>query len=258
MVLLSNSTRAQLTDQKPENLEGVEVEEHLEEKIPTDLKFATSEGDSVTLGDLMDEEKPVLLNPVYYNCPMLCTMVIEEVFEGVKDLAWTPGEEYTIITFSINPDEDPALAAETKKQYLASFNREGAEDGWYFLTGKQDQIKELTDAIGFKYRKVEETGEYAHSASVMFLDPAGTIVRYIYGIDFDGFNFKNALSEAADGKIGNTFEKVMLYCYQYDPDSNSYVPVAWRIMQIGGLVTVLFLGIFLGFLWLKERKPINA
>jgi protein SCO1 len=258
-VLIACSTlSAQLNQQKPENLQGVEVEEHLGEKIPGDLMFANAEGDSVSINDLLDEDKPVILNPVYYNCPQLCSMVMDEIYEGIEDLEWTPGEDYTIITFSINPDETPSLAAQTKGEYLDALGRPGAEEGWHFLTGKEHSIKALTEAVGFRYRKVERTGEYAHNASVMFLDPDGTIVRYIYGINYDEFNFRNALYEAADGNIGDSFDKVLLYCYQYDPDSNSYVPVAWRIMQIGGLATVLILGIFLGFLWLKERKPNNA
>lgn len=248
---------AQLNKQKPKNLQDVGIEEHLGESIPLDLKFADSNGDSVTLGSLMNGDKPVLLNPVYYTCPMLCSMVIDAVFTGVNDLKWTPGKEYNIITFSIDPEEDHKLAASVKDSLLARFDRKGAEDGWYFLSGKKNAVKALTKAIGFKYKKVENTDQYAHSASIMFLSPDGTLTRYLYGIKFDEFNFRNALYEAADGEIGSTVDQVLLYCYQYDPDSQSYVPVAWRIMKLGGFATALILGIFLGLLWLKEKNSKN-
>lgn len=248
---------AQLNRQKPDNLQDVGIEEHLGEKIPLDLRFATAKGDSVTLKELMSEDKPVLLNPVYYNCPMLCSMVIDAVYTGIEDLKWTPGAEYTIITFSIDPDEDYQLAASTKDSMITKFNRKDAEDGWHFLTGKEDAIRALTEAIGFKFKKVDATGQFAHSASIMFLSPDGTLTRYLYGIKYDEFNFRNALYEAADGEIGSTVDQVLLYCYQYDPDSQSYVPVAWRIMQLGGFATVLVLGIFLGLMWLKEKNSKN-
>lgn len=248
---------AQLNRQKPQDLQEVGVEEQLGDRIPLDLTFATSEGDSTTLRALMDSDKPVLLNPVYYECPMLCSMVIDAVFAGVNDLKWTPGKEYNIITFSIDPEEDHRLAASTKDSMITKFGRESAGDGWYFLTGKENSIKTLTEAIGFKYKKVDQTGQYAHSASIMFLSPDGILTRYLYGIKFDEFSLRNALYEAADGEIGSTVDQVLLYCYQYDPDSQSYTPVAWRIMQLGGFATVLVLGIFLGLMWLRNKNSQN-
>lgn len=248
---------AQLNRQKPQDLQEVGVEEQLGDSIPLDLTFANSEGDSTTLRALMDSDKPVLLNPVYYECPMLCSMVIDAVYAGVNDLKWTPGKEYNIITFSIDPEEDHRLAASTKDSMITKFGREGAGDGWYFLTGKEDAIKTLTEAIGFKYKKIDQTGQYAHSASIMFLSPDGILTRYLYGIKFDEFSLRNALYEAADGEIGSTADQVLLYCYQYNPDSQSYTPVAWRIMQLGGFATVLVLGIFLGLMWLRDKNSQN-
>lgn len=188
---------------------------------------------------------------------MLCSMVIDAIFSGVRNLKWTPGDEYNIITFSIDPGEDHRLAASTKDSLMKQLDRKGAAEGWHFLTGNEETIRTLTDAVGFKYEKVESTGEYAHSAAVMFLSPDGLISRYLYGIKFDEFNFRNALYEAADGDIGSVTDRVLLYCYQYDADSNSYVAVAWRIMKLGGFATMLILGIFLGLLWLKEKKSTN-
>lgn len=244
----------QLNQQKPGELQNVGIEERLGEKIPLDLRFANAEGDSVTLGQLMREGKPVLLNPVYYECPQLCTLVIEAVLRGVEEVSWNPGADYQIITFSIDPGEGPELAARERDRILEKLGRQGAGKGWHFLTGKEPAVQALTEAIGYKYEKLERNAEYAHGAGVMFASPQGVLTRYLYGISFTGFNFRNALYEAADGNIGSTVEQALLYCYSYDPSSQSYVPVAWRVMKLGGLVTLLFLGIFLGFLWLREGK----
>lgn len=249
---------AQLNKDKPENLKEVGIEERTGEKIPLDLQFETSEGRTVTLEQLITGNKPVLLNPVYYNCPQLCTMVIDAVFAGIKTLKWDPGSDYTIITFSIDPEETRKLAAKSKKSYIGRLeNKPGAGEGWYFLTGGEEQIRMLTEAIGYKYKPVKGGNQYAHAAAIMFLSPGGTLTRYLYGIKFNEFNIRNALYEAAEGEIGTTVDQALLYCYQYDPDSGNYVPVAWRFMQLGGLVTFLFLGIFLGFMWLKEKKSSN-
>lgn len=257
MILHPLSVTAQINNEKPGMLQDVGIEEQLGEQIPLNLTFATSDGDSVTLGTLMEDDKPVLLNPVYYQCPMLCSMVMDAVFAGVSDLKWTPGNEYNIITFSIDPEEDYKLAASTKDSLIAKFDRKNAGDGWHFLSGNEDAIKKLTESIGFKYKKIEDTGQFAHNAAIMFLSPDGTLTRYLYGIKFDEFSLRNALYEAADGNVGSTVDKVVLSCYQYDPDSQSYTPVAWKIMRLGGFATVVILGIFLGLLWLKEKNSKN-
>ncbi|WP_138430490.1 SCO family protein [Fodinibius saliphilus] len=250
------TTRAQLNKQKPRNLKDVGVTEQLGEQIPLNLKFATADGDSVTLGDLFTEDKPVLLNPVYYECPQLCSMVKEAIYKGIEDLKWSPGSEYNIVTFSFDPSEGPDVAAKNKQRFLKKLDREGAADGWHFLTGNKKNIKQLTDAIGFDVQKLEN-GQYAHGAAITFLSPNGVVTRYLYGLKYDEFNMRNALYEAADGNIGSTAEQVLLYCYQYDADANTYVPVAWRIMKIGGFATMFILGIFLSFMWLRHRYSNN-
>lgn len=252
LLLQPGSTVAQLNKQKPKNLQDVGVTENLGDKIPLDLTFINADGDPITLKELFKDGKPVLLNPVYYECPQLCSMVKEAIYKAVKDLQWSPGTEYNIVTFSFDPNEGPELADENKQRYTAKLDRKNAENGWHFLTGNQENIKQLTEAVGFEYEKLQNN-QFAHGAAIMFLSPDGTISRYLYGLNFDEFNFRNALYEAADGKIGSTAEQVLLYCYQYDADSNSYVPVAWKIMQVGGFATMLILGIFLGFMWVRHR-----
>ncbi|MEX2602168.1 MAG: SCO family protein [Balneolaceae bacterium] len=254
LALLPADSYGQLNRAKPELLEQVGVDEHLGEKIPLDVQFATSEGDTVTIGELMAEGKPVLLNALYYDCPLLCGMILEGVFDVVQELAWTPGRDYTILSFSIDPEEKSPLAAENKAFYLDELNRPEAADGWHFLTGREEQIRRVTEAAGFRYTYDEQTGEYIHPAAIMFLSPDGTITRYLYGIEFSEFDLRNALYEAAEGRIGSTMERMVLYCFTYDPYSQSYVPVAINIMKLGGLATLVILGIFLGLFWMKEKR----
>jgi protein SCO1/2 len=250
--LFVESAQAQLNNRKPAKLDEVGVEEKLGDSIPLDLTFANSDGDSVRIGDLIAEGKPVLLNPLYYECPTLCGLVLDAVFNVVDDLKWNPGDDYTIISFSIDPDETPYHADSTKTRVMADLSRPGAEQGWHFLTGNEASIEALANSVGFNYSYDEETDEYMHMASIMLISPEGVITRYLYGLNMREFDLRNALYEAADGEIGSTLEKAILYCYTYDPSSQSYVPVAVNIMKLGGLATMLILGIFLTILWRRN------
>ncbi len=235
-------------------LQNVGIDEKLGEFIPLNTKFATSNGDSIRLGDLLEKGKPVILNPLYFECPMLCGLVIDGMIDVVDDLAWQPGKDYLIISFSIDPSENHETARKYRTEYINKLTRTNAEQGWHFLTGKKPEIDKVVDAIGFKYKEVQGTGEYAHSAGIIMLSPEGKITRYLYGIKYNEFDTRNALFESADGKIGSTVEKLLMYCYQYDPDSNSYVPFAMNIMKVGGLATLIILGIFLSLFWVRERR----
>lgn len=251
--LNSLSAFAQLNREEPDALQNLGIDEHLGDYIPLDAKFATSAGDSVTIGDLLKEGKPVLLNPLYYECPMLCGLVLDGTLNVIQDLAWKPGKDFIVISVSIDPDEDVEIARKTKENYLAQMDST-TKNGWHFLSGSKTEIDKVVNAAGFQYKKIDETGEYAHSAAIILLSPKGKITRYLYGISYDEFDVRNALYESANGKIGSTIDKVVMYCYQYDPDSGSYVPMAFNIMKLGGLATLIFLGIFLGLLWLREKR----
>jgi len=254
VLFFAEISAAQLNRGKPAVLDSVGVDEKLGQQVPLDVTFSNSDGKQITIGEILEDGKPVLINPLYYECPMLCGLVLEGVFKVVNELAWSPGNEYTIISFSIDPEEKPGLAMKNKSRYISGLGRPGAENGWYFLTGTEENIKKLTNALGFRYTRDERTGEYIHAAAIGFLSPDGMISRYLYGIEFQEFSLRNALYEAADGKIGSAVDRVVLYCFTYDPDSNSYVPVAINIMKIGGLATLIFLGIFLGLFWSREKK----
>lgn len=258
VILFFDDASAQLNQGAPAVLKDVGVDEKLGDTIPLDLTFTNSDGEEVTLEELFEGDKPVLLNPLYYDCPILCSVVLDGVFGAIKQLAWSPGKDYTIVSFSIDPEEGPELASSNKEFYLKQFDREGAADGWHFLTGSQQSINQLTEAIGFRYKYEEETGEYIHMASIMMLSPRGKITRYLYGANFREFDVRNGLFEAADGTIGSSIDKVIMYCFTYDPSSQSYVPVAMNIMKIGGLATLIILGIFLSVFWRRERNKKNS
>lgn len=253
VIFLFDTAIAQLNQNRPAILDEVGVNEKPGDTIPLDLRFANSQGDSVSLADLIESGKPVLLNPLYYECPVLCSLVSEAVFQVVEELSWSPGKDYTIISFSIDPAEEPEVAASAKKRYLDDLNRPGAEEGWHFLTGNETEIKKLTESVGFSYKYDEKTSQYIHPASIMMISPDGVITRYLYGAVFKEFDVRNALYEAADGTIGTTLDRVVLNCFTYDPASQSYVPVAINIMKLGGLATAIILGIFLSVFWRRER-----
>lgn len=257
--LIVDLSYGQLNQGNPAILEDIGVDEKLGEQIPSDLTFANSQGDSVSIAELMQNGKPVLLNPLYYECPSLCGLVQEAVFDVVQEMDWSPGTDYTIISYSIDPEETVEHSASSKTEIMQDLNRPGAEEGWHFLTGNEKAIKTLSESIGFKYKYDERIGEYVHQASIMLISPDAEITRYLYGLEIDEFDLRNALYEAADGKIGSTIEKAVLYCYTYDPSSQSYVPFAMNIMKLGGLATILILGIFLTILWKRhggsEQSP---
>ncbi len=254
LLLVSSSSFAQLplSDLPPE-LRDIGVDELLGDKLPMDVKFVNEIGDTVTLADFFTTGKPVIITPIYFECPMLCNLIINGLTDGLKELTWQPGNEFEIVTFSIDPTETHELAAEKKSSYIRLLGKPEAANGWHFLATDQENIDKMTAALGFRFKWSEEAQEFLHGSAIMFISPDGTITRYLYGIDYPTLNLRNALYDAAEGKIGSVVERVMLYCYSYDPDSRSYVANAVNIMKLGGLLTLMGLSIFLGLLWFKKK-----
>ncbi len=243
-----------ISDKPPQPLMDVGVEERLGETIPLDLLFVNSRGDTVTLGQYFKQGKPVLLSMVYYECPMLCTLVLNGLTNALQQIPWTPGREFQMVTVSIDPEETPDLAAQKKYRYLRSLRKPGIpEEGWVFLVGDSSQSKKLADALGFRYKYDAKQDNYAHPAVAFLLTENGKISRYLYGIEFKERDLRLALLEAGEGKIGNTLDKIILFCYHYDPDSQSYTLFATNLMRLGGVLTVIVLGILLGILWKKDK-----
>ena len=248
---------AQLADQVPEVLEEVGVTEHLDAKLPLDLEFRNEDGDWVELGSFFDGERPVILTLNYYKCPMLCGLMLNGVVDGLEAMDWTPGEEFQMVTVSINPLETPELARAKKQNYLKRLDRPAAAGGWHFMTGRELEINRLAETVGFSYTYDPVSKEYAHAAAIMICTPDGRVARYLYGIEYPAKRLKFGLLEAAEGSIGTTLDQLILYCYHYDPTNRRYTPVAMNIMRVGGGATALILGIALGGMWFREWRRKN-
>jgi protein SCO1/2 len=243
---------AKLLGSSPD-LREIGVTENLGDIIPGDITLINENGKEVTIADFLSRGRPLIITPIYYECPMLCNLILNGVTYGLRDLTWQIGERFEVLTFSIDPSETHALAQDNKESYLRLLGKPEAADGWHFLTGDEHNIKRLTEALGYRFKWSDDAQEFLHGSAIMFVSPNGRITRYLYGIDYPEIALRNALFDAADGRIGSTMERVMLYCFTFDPDSRSYVPNALRIMKVGGAITLTFLGIFLGLLWF--RKP---
>lgn len=251
---------AQVADLNPKDLQAIDVIEHPGDSILLDLTFINDHGDTVKLGDYFNRGKPVILILAYYECPMLCTYVLNGMSDGVHKLGWSPGEKYQLITISIDPRETADLADGKKKIYLDNLGLPVEDDGWAFMVGEESQSKALANALGFKYFYDEKLKQYAHPAVAFVLTSDGRISRYLYGIEFKPRDLKLALLEASEGNIGSTIDRVLLYCYHYDPKSGGYVVFASNVMRLGGMVTFVLIASFLLIMWRveKHRKAARA
>jgi protein SCO1 len=257
MAVAASALPAQAEDRAeplPKELDGIGITEHLGETLPLDIEFQDEAGRSVRLGSFFDGRRPVILNLVYFSCPMLCTLVLNGVVSGMKGMPWTLGREYVNVTVSIDPAESPLLAARKKESYLESYGRAGVASEWHFLTGQQASITRLADVVGFRYRFNPETREFIHTAGTFICTPEGRLSRYLYGIEYDSQTMKLALAEASSNRIGTTVDKLVLYCFHYDASTGRYAPSAVMLMRVaGGLITAT-LAIFLLVLWRREGR----
>lgn len=238
--------------QEVPRLDDIGVDEQLEQQMPLDVTFTDHRGRTVRLEDYVDGERPVLLTFAYFTCPVLCSMVLDATTRGIKPLQWTAGDEYEVVTISIDPRDTPEDAAEKRAEVLEGYGR--SDEGWHFLVGEEAAIEKATQAAGFEYFYMEDEGQYAHPAVVMFLTPEGKLARYLYGLSYPPNDVRMALLEASEGRSVSTVEKVIMYCYQYDPNEKGYGLVAFRIMQIGGGLTVVVLAFTLIVLWRRDLR----
>ena len=242
------------TDQLPPEMDGVGVIQKLDERVPMDLTFRNSKGEQVQLRDLVREDRPVILTLNYYRCPMLCSLTLNGLVDGLREMEWSAGDQFDIITVSINPNEGPELAAQNKSGYMQSYVRDTAEAGWHFLVGDEKSIETLADTVGFGYRFDEKTGEYAHTSSIIFLTPEGHVSKYMNDVRFNPRDLRFALVEASKGGIGTPMDTLLLFnCFQWDPESGSYVANAWKIMRLGGVLIIIILAV--GILALSAKGP---
>lgn len=242
-------------NQTPRELQNVDVVDKLGAKVSMDLKFKDEYGADVTLGKYFNQGKPVVIVLAYYECPMLCTFVLNALAENITKIPnWQAGKQFQIVTVSISPEEKPEMALEKKKNYLNTIKMPPDSNAWTFLTDPYNNAKTLADTLGFKYYYDEKQKEYAHPAVAFILTEEGILSRDLFGLTYESKDLKLSLLEASKGKIGNMIEKIILFCYHYDPEAKGYVVFAKNVMKIGGVLTILMLGSFLAFFWRMDLQ----
>jgi protein SCO1/2 len=238
----------------PADIKDVTVIEQLESQIPLDLQFKNERGNTVELKDFFNHDKPVIMTFNFFQCPMLCHLILDGLVSSLQNMSLEPGTDFDILSVSFDPLDTPTIAQAWKQKYVKQYGKPSSASGWHFLTGKKKDITALTDSVGYYYQYVKERQEYAHIAAMLVLMPDGKVSRYIYGIEYNPQTLRLSLVEASEGKIGNTLDKIILTCYYYDHTKGKYAPLAVNVMRIGGGLTVLVLGIFLLTLWIREKN----
>ena len=226
---------------RPPGLKNVGIQQNLNQEIPANLAFTDDLGRSLHLGDYFGK-RPLILNLVYYNCPMLCGEVLSGLEHSLGMMQFDVGKEFDVITVSFDPSETPEMAAKKKSEFLRRYKRAGAEQGWHFLVGKPDAIDALTKAAGFQYQYDAKTKQFAHATAILVLTPEGRIAQYYYGVEYPPKDLRLGLVEAGKGKIGNTVDQLLLYCYHYDPEQGKYSATILRVLRLAGVATMLCIG----------------
>ncbi|HXX27763.1 MAG TPA: SCO family protein [Terriglobales bacterium] len=229
---------------RPPGLKHVGIEQHLNQQIPPGLRFRDESGQPVELADYFGR-KPLILNLVYYQCPMLCGEVLSGLVSALRILKFDVGQEFDVLTVSFDPRDTPEIAASKKAELLERYGRPGAAAGWHFLTGTESSIDALTQSAGFEYEYDPKIQQFAHATAILVLTPQGRIAQYYYGIEFAPRDLRLGLVQASESKIGTIRDQVLLYCYHYDPDQGTYGAIISRILKLAAAATILLLGTFL-------------
>lgn len=240
---------------RPPGLKDVGIEQKLNEQIPPDLTFRDETGKPVRLGDYFGS-KPLILNLVYYQCPMLCGEVLSGLTGALKAMQFDVGKEFEVLTVSFDPRETPEMASAKKAEFLKRYGRASGAAGWHFLTGPQDSITALTKAAGFQYHYDAASGQFAHGTAIMVLTPAGKIAQYYYGVEFSPKDLRLALVEASHQQIGSVVDQILLYCYHYDPATGKYGAQIMRILRLAAVATMLAIGTLV--VMMIRREPGRA
>ena len=225
----------------------------LNKQIPLDLAFQDENGKKIQLKEHFGK-KPVILALVYYECPMLCTLVLNGLVKSLRVVTFNAGQEFDIVTVSFNPKETPELARAKKEEYLKTYSRPNASEGWHFLTGDESAIHKLTESVGFQYVYDAKLGQYAHASGIIVLTPEGKTARYFYGVEYSPRDLRLALVEASNGKIGSPIDQLLLLCYHYDPLTGKYGLTIMKTIRVAGVITVLALGNFIFFMMRRDKK----
>jgi protein SCO1/2 len=238
-------------NETPSSLEGIGIDQRLNESLPLALPFRDEAGRAVVLGDYFGK-RPVILALVYYNCPMLCTQVLNGLVASLNVMSLEAGRDFDVVAVSFDPRETHQMAAAKKEAYLSRYKHPAAAQGWHFLTGDAGSIAALTKAAGFRYRYDEELDQFAHASAIVVATPEGRLARYFYGIEYGPRDLRLGLVEASSGKIGTPVDSILLYCFHYDPASGKYGPVVINIVRLAGLTTVVLIA--LGMLIMSRRR----
>jgi len=226
---------------RPELLKDVDIDQKLNNSVPLDLTFRDETGETVKLAQFFGNG-PVILSLVYYNCPMLCTQVLNGMERSLKDVPMDIGKQFSVVTVSIDPTERPTLASAKRALYAGLYGRPEATQGWHFLTGDEPQIKQLASAVGFRYAYYPASKQFAHASAIMILTPEGKISRYLYGIQYAARDLRLGLVEASEGKIGTPVDQILLFCYHYDAATGKYSLLISRVLKAAGVFTILVIG----------------
>jgi protein SCO1/2 len=235
----------------PPALRSVGFDQRLDEQVPLDLDFVDEDGRPVRLSDYFGE-KPVILVLAYYQCPMLCTQVLNGVVQGLRELPFTIGKEFDVLTVSFDPQDTPEAARAKRQAYLRAYGRPEAAAGWHFLTGRPGAISKLTDAVGFRYSYDIKSRQFAHASGIVVLTPTGKVSRYFYDVHFPPRDLRLGLVEASQNKIGSPIDQVLLFCFHYDPTAGRYGAAIMNMIRVGGVVTLVVLGLFMR--WLRRAE----
>jgi protein SCO1/2 len=240
--------------ERPGLLSKIGIDQKLDAQVPLDLPFVDESGAAVTLRQYFGS-RPVILAPVYYECPMLCTQTLNGLVTAAGLLTFDAGRDFEVVVVSINPREGHGLARDKKASYMERYQRPSAEGGWHFLTGQQDAITKLTDAIGFRYAYDERTDQYAHAATILILTPKGHVSRYFYGIEYMPRDLRLGLVEASENRIGSVVDQALLLCYHYDPSQGRYGVAIMNVIRLVGAVVMVGVLFFIAMSLRRERRP---
>ena len=238
---------------RPPQLKQVGIQQRLGQQIPADLVFRNEAGKQVRLGQYLGSG-PVILNFVYFHCPMLCGQVLQGLTGALRAIGYSAGRDFTVLTVSFDPQETPAMAAAKKKMVLATYGRPEAERGWHFLTGSAASIAALTQAAGFQYQHNAQNDQFAHPTAILVLTPEGKIAQYYYGIEYAPRDLRLGLVQASNGQIGTLTDEALLYCYRYDPQTGKYSAIVSRVLRISGAVWLAMVSVFLVVMFRMEPK----
>lgn len=239
----------------PPELKGVGITQKVGDSIDLNLQVRDEKtGELRTLGSYFHSHKPVMLSPVYFNCPGLCSFHFNGVIEGLQKVDWNPGEKFEVIAFSFDSKEQPPLGQAKKENYMKMYNRPGTENGFHFLTASEETVQKLMASVGFGFRWNEQANEWSHASAAIVITPDGKISRYLHGIAFEPKDMKLALNEASNGKIGNIIDSVVLFCFKYDEHKSKYGLQVFRVVQLAGGLMVLILALWLTPVLIKAGR----